>query len=289
MAATPARRHHRLFIPRRTFRRITVPVRRSRARFVARLALLPAALILTAACAPRGTAAASPSPTTMQAPMQEHGMHMQPPPPFIEVDGQGEARIAPDRATITLSVHTKGERAAQVAAENARIQTRVLDTLRALGFTGPEVSTLSYNVAPNYEYGERGARQVGYVAQNSVRVRLTRLDRIGAVIDAALARGANGVEGVVFEATETTAAQREAVQQATSRARAEAEALAAALGGTLGELLEVTSVPDPTRPMADMRMRLQAAQVSNEATPITPGEIVVYAQVVARWRFVPNP
>jgi hypothetical protein len=38
-----------------------------------------------------------------------------------------------------------------------------------------------------------------------------------------------------------------------------------------------------------MRMRLQAAQVSNEATPITPGEIVVYAQVVARWRFVPNP
>src|SRR5688500_17542700 len=110
-------------------------------------------------------------------------------PPYVEAIGQGEAQVAPDRATITFVVETKGPAAATVAAQNARIQERVLDTLRALGYTGARVSTRNYHVGPNYETTPRGeTRQVGYVARNAMTVRIRQLADIGALIDAALAR-----------------------------------------------------------------------------------------------------
>jgi uncharacterized protein YggE len=239
-----------------------------------RIALRPRLLMLVVAAPMAAQAQATSTPDT----------------PFLEVAGHGESRIAPDRATVILSVETKGTSAAIVGANNARIQARVLDTLRTLGFTGTQVSTVSYNVAPNHEPTERGMRQSGYIARNAVRVRVTRLDRIGGVIDAALAAGATGVGGVHFEATSTEAAEREAVAQAASNARAEAEALARALGGSLGALLDVSTVSQRRPVVMEQSMRRMQAvyMVSNEATQLTPNEIVIPASVVARWRFVPG-
>ena len=50
--------------------------------------------------------------------------------PRIEVTGRGESRVSPDGASVTFSVETKGASAAVAAASSARIQTRVVDTLR---------------------------------------------------------------------------------------------------------------------------------------------------------------
>jgi uncharacterized protein len=213
----------------------------------------------------------------------------QPPPgtPHVEAIGHGEARVAPDRATITLAVQTKGPSAATVASQNARIQRRVLDTLRALGFAENAVSTLSYHVGPNYEQGPREMRQVGYVARNAITVRVAQLERIGAVIDAALARGATQVEEVSFESSRADSARRVALAEASAEARADAEAIARAMGGSLGPLLDATTSRE--YPML-ARMRSYAGVGGgrlNEATQITPASIQVQAIVSARWGFLP--
>lgn len=198
--------------------------------------------------------------------------------------------MAPDRATLTLVVQTKGPAAATVAAQNARIQARVLDTLRALGYTGDRVSTLSYNVGPNYEPGPRETRQVGYLARNAISVRITQLSDIGALIDAALARGATHVEGVAFESSRADSARHAALADASAKARADAEAVARAMGGSLGPLLDASTSGDSP---AVMRMRRVAAIGMGgalrgaEVTPITPAALVAHATVLARWRFRP--
>jgi uncharacterized protein len=215
----------------------------------------------------------------------------QPPPvtPHVEAIGHGEARVAPDRATITLAVETKGPSAATVAAQNARVQRRVLDTLRALGFAESAVSTLNYNVGPNYEQGAREMRQVGYVAHNAITVRVAQLERIGAIIDAALARGATQVQNVSFESSRADSARRAALAEASAEARADAEAIARAMGGSLGALLDATTSRD--YPML-ARMRSYSGVGGgriNEATQITPATLEVQAIVSARWRFVTSP
>jgi len=204
---------------------------------------------------------------------------------FIESTGSAESRAAPDRATVTLSVQTRGLSAASVAATNARIQQRVLDTLASLGFRSPNVSTRSFNVAPNWDFGPQGRRQSGYVAHNAVMVRVTDLSRIGAIIDAALARGATGVDELAFASGAADSAERVAVREATAKARAEAEAMASALGGSLGPLLSASTMPDAR---GFPRIAAAGGMARMENTPITPTDIVVMAMVVARWQFVPG-
>jgi uncharacterized protein YggE len=221
---------------------------------------------------------------------QELGRQSSPEPPYVEAVGQGEARVAPDRVTLTLVVQTKGPAAASVAAQNARIQRRVLDTLRALGYAEDQVSTLRYNVGPNYEQTTREMRQVGYVARNAITVRVTQLERIGAIIDAALARGATEVADVAFESSRADSARRVALADASAKARADAEAVARAMGGSLGALLDASTTGD--WPMLARRMRVGAAlsgRGGGTVTQVTPAAIEVHATVAARWRFVQAP
>ena len=203
--------------------------------------------------------------------------------PFIEVTGHGEIRVPPDRATVILSVDTKGPVAAAVAAANARVQRRVLDTLKALGYSGTLVSTVGYNVEPDYEPVTNAPRQIGYVSRNSVQVTLTQLDRVGPVIDAALARGANSVQDISFDASNTDEPRQRALAQATASARGDATAIATSMGGTLGRLVSVTT-QGQFSPMPLSRARV--AYQPQAATPINPGEITVDASVTGRWQFV---
>lgn len=205
-------------------------------------------------------------------------------PAFVEATGTGSSRAAPDRATVTLSVETKAPSAAAASLANARIQRAVLDTLARMGFQMPNIFTQSFNVAPDYERNERVVRQEGYVARNTVTVRVIDLTKIGAVIDAALARGATGVSDVRFASSAADSAKRAAVREAAKQAHDQADALADALGGSLGPLLQATTSARDA--MYGGRFEMQT--VNTENTPITPSDVVVAATISARWQFVPK-
>ncbi|HJU88693.1 MAG TPA: SIMPL domain-containing protein [Gemmatimonadaceae bacterium] len=209
-------------------------------------------------------------------------------PPQVVVTAQGETRITPDRAAIFIGVQTRSATAAQASAENARKQRAVLDTLRALGIPNERISTMEYNVYPEQRYepqrGDSAPKITGYNVVNTVRVEVHRTQDLGRIIDAVLAKGANGINSLQFFAANTDDARRTALGNAVSRARADAEAIARAAGGQLGELMELNATPfEPPRPypMAMARVASEAAQ-----TPISPGEQTLSVTVMARWRFV---
>jgi uncharacterized protein YggE len=208
--------------------------------------------------------------------------------PDVETVGTGERRIPPDRATVLLLVQSKAPSAGEAASANARIVQAVRDTLRQLGLN---VTTATYNVSANFEpprpgAREEGPRQVGYAANTTIRAQLGRVDQVGRAIDAGLARGATGVQGVLFESSQSEEARRAALADAAAAARRDAEALVRALGGTLGPLISASTAGgnDPRR--ANVAMR----SMSNIGyqTEVTPTDILVTAGVVTRWRFVPN-
>ena len=236
------------------------------------------ALLLSAAvaCSPLSLAAQAATPSS-------EGI------PEIETVGSGERRVAPDRATVTLIVETRAPSAAVAASNNARAVAAVRDTLRTLGLESA-TSMASYNVGPNYDAPgpDRRPERLGYVARSVVRVRLTQIDQVGRVIDAGLARGSTGVEGVLFEASTAEEARRAAMADAARAAQRDADALARSLGGTVGALLGVstTGSMDPRRMNVNLR---GAIGYAGGGTEVTPGEIVIAAGVVTRWRFVPAP
>jgi uncharacterized protein YggE len=211
--------------------------------------------------------------------------------PYIETVGTGERRIPPDRASVLLLIESKASVAAAAAAANARTVQAVRDTLRRFGVDSA-VTTAGYNVGPNYEpprpMDREGPRQVGYVARTVLRVPLGRIETVGRAIDAGLAGGATGVQGVVFEASTARAARRDALALAAAEAREDAERLARALGGTLGSLLSTSTSGVGFDPRGVAQRRISASVDMSYSTQIAPDEIVVTAVVTTRWRFVQN-
>jgi len=241
---------------------------------VMRRSIVLAALITSVSVAP-GLAPAQSSPVATQ-------------PPQIVVTGTGEARVAADRAMILVGVQSRAATAAAAANDNARRVRAVLDTLRVLGVGADQLSTVNYNVSPEMQYppgGGQAPRVTGYVVTNSVRADRLRLEEIGRVIDAALAKGANEVSGLSLFSSKSDSTRRVALAAAVADARAQAEVLARAAGGTLGSLIELSSAPEPIRPGPQPLMRTTAAMAAVQ-TPIESGEQTVSATVTARWTFV---
>jgi uncharacterized protein YggE len=206
--------------------------------------------------------------------------------PQIAVTARGEVNVSPDRATIQISVQTRGSTAAGAAADNANKQQAVLAALRALGLANDQLSTINYNVYPEQRY-EQGKEPVivAYNVTNTILAEVRKLTQVGPVIDAALSHGANMITSLQFYASNTEAARRTAIATAIEKARADAEAAAKAARGTLGTLLEISIgsySPPPPRPVMMMAKQAQAD------TPINPGEETLAVEVSTRWRFIPG-
>jgi uncharacterized protein YggE len=212
------------------------------------------------------------------------------PPPQIVVAATGEERIVPDRARISIGVQTQALTAAEAAAANDRLQRAVIDTLKALGITNEQLSTTGYNVYPDQQYDEvnKRSRIVGYNVQNTLVVEVRRITQVGAVLDAALSKGANLISSLSFYASEMEAPKRRAMARAVERARADAETLARAAGGRLGALLELSSFINPVQPLANVRMTAARAEMADAQAAISEGSQIVFANVTARWQFVPG-
>jgi uncharacterized protein len=206
--------------------------------------------------------------------------------PYIETVGTGQRRVVPDRANVHLIVESRAASAATAAAQNSRAVQAVIDTLKRAALDS-SATTYSYHVGVDYDRQPpmaTGDRPIRYVARTVLRVRLTRLENVGRVIDAGLAKGATGVEGVYFESSAAEQERRSALAEAGVAARRDAEALAQAMGGTLGPLLSIS-----TASATDPRRLNMMAETRVAGTSITPGEMLIAAGVITRWKFNPRP
>ena len=236
---------------------------------------IPLVIALLVACAPM---AAQQPPGAPPAVVAEG--------PLISASGRGEARTPPDRATIQISVQTRAPSAQRAASDNARTQQAIFDTLRTMGLAEDQLSTTGYQIFPDQRHErDREPTIVGYVVTNTLRVEVRRIDMVGRVIDAAIAKGANMISSLAFHASNTDAPRQQALAAAVASARADAAAMARAAGGTLGRLVELSARgAEPPIVFAEARLMAERA----DATPIQPGQQTITAYVTGRWEFVPR-
>src|SRR5690606_26347872 len=117
----------------------------------------------------------------------------------VAVTGDAETAVEPDRAVIILSVVTEAKQALAAQQENARRSDAVGKAVEeAIAGSVAEIKTGNYTLSPQMDYYSDLPKIKGYSARNTVTVSIDALDKIGSVIDAATAAGANSVEGIEF-------------------------------------------------------------------------------------------
>ncbi len=198
--------------------------------------------------------------------------------PLIVARGEGSVRMAPDRAFVTIAAESRAPTPREAQRLNAEAMAAVQRRLRAAGVTGDAMRTLGLDLQLESDWvnGRRVTR--GYVARNSLEVRVDAVDRTGEIADSAVTGGATTVSGIRFDLSQRTAAEREALRLAVVDARGRADAMATGAGRTLDRVLRIEErgvAPPPVEPM----MMQVAGAGRSEATPVAPGMMEIRADV----------
>ncbi|MFT4013344.1 MAG: SIMPL domain-containing protein [Paracoccus sp. (in: a-proteobacteria)] len=245
---------------------------------------LTAAMLMAAMASP--VLAQPPTPDPGRAPGAHAHAGKQPQPARLSVSGQGQASAPPDMAQITVGVSTQAETAQEAMAQNASRQKAVIEALKADGIEARDIQTSGLSLSPRMEYAENQApKLVGYAVQNTISLRVRKLDGLGAVLDKLVATGANEVNGISFGRDDMVEAQDEARTEAVRDARRKAERMAAAADMRLGALRALSDSPVVEGPRPMMAMAADARMA--EHTPIEAGELNVTAQVTAVFDLLP--
>ncbi len=202
----------------------------------------------------------------------------------VTVVGEGRAMAAPDRAVFNVGVEVRRPTVTEARTGSAETTARMLEALRGAGVAAEDVQTSQLSIQPDYEYTEQGRRLLGYLATNTVSVRMTALDRVGEAIDAAVTAGGDSarLDGLRFELTDPAAARAEARRKAVEDARARAEQLAGASGVELGDAVAVEEVASGGTPPGPVMLRMEAAQ-ADARTPVEAGTAEITVEVRVRF------
>ena len=206
-------------------------------------ALLLAAAGLAGVLGPDGAGAADPATT----------------PDTVTVTGSGSVSAVPDRAEISAGVETRAPTAKAALSVNGAAMQKVIDALRANG--GKNVTTQTVSLSTAFD---QNGQPNGFVASNVASAETT-LNGAGALIDAAVAAGANTIYGPSLSRSDADELYRQALAKAVDDARERAAVLAKAAGRSLGGVTAIVESGSAPIPFA------AKASAAQDSTPVVSG------------------
>ena len=197
--------------------------------------------------------------------------------PVVELTITEVVRADPDIAQVGAGVQTRAQSASEAVQANAQQMERLVERLRSLGIEREDIQTSNFSLNAEYDYNNRNGQApifTGYMVTNQVTVRLKRLDRVGQVLDALVAAGANNIFGPNFMLEDDRAAKAVARNNAFERSQVQAQEFARMAGYTGVRLLEVSETFQSFGPVPVAEGAIRVSAASRDATtPIEPGQV----------------
>jgi uncharacterized protein len=203
----------------------------------------------------------------------------------IAVSGLGQVAGTPDTLLLQLRIESRGaDVTAALGAANTAV-TKVVAAIKANGVAARDIKTSGLSVQPDYRYERETQRLIGYIATQSMSVKLRDLNKAGTAVSAATEAGGNSVriDGASLDLDSDSDLVVAARANAFAEAKAKAEQYAKLAGRGLGQVSSVTeSVSNPPVP-TPYNMSDQSAEAKLAAVPIQPGSQEVEVRVEVVW------
>jgi uncharacterized protein YggE len=198
--------------------------------------------------------------------------------PMINVSGEGKVKIAPDQALISISIETKGTKAAEVKQENDKKMDAILKFIKKSNIAAEDFQTQRISLNPNYDYEKK---KYNYIATQSVQILLKDLSKYDTLMEGLVNEGINRIDNVEFKSSKLLQLQSDARKLAMKDAKAKAEDYVSVLGQKVGKAILISDnsqiyVPQP-RMYAMKSSSAMDESVSKETLAI--GEIEIIASV----------
>ena len=198
--------------------------------------------------------------------------------PTVSTEGRASLKVAPDLAWITVTAESRALRTADAQKQNAIAIDGVRASLKKAAVPDEAVKTRSYSVEPQMQYTDGKAKVIGYVARQSLDVRIDDLARLGAVIDAAGGSGATAISDIRYDVKGRAAIETRLLSDAVKDGMQRAAAMASGAGKevmTIWRIDEQRFSNNQPQPM----YRMASGAAAEQATQISPNELEIQAHV----------
>ena len=193
----------------------------------------------------------------------------------IVVSATGQASASPDMGYVTYQVVTESSGAQDAQQRNQEKSAAIAQAIIALGVEEKDLVTVDYHLGPDYQYVNNKQTLRAYTVRE--------IDKMGAVMEAAVPDNGSQLQSVSFDVSDKTAAYTAALGDGAAKAKSKAEAMAAAGGVTLGEVVTLTdSVSYDPYPIYGATAKQELA--ADTAAGISAGDLTVTVQVSAVYR-----
>lgn len=217
-----------------------------------------------------------------------------PSPRVVQVSGQGEASIAPDRARLTVAIEARNPEL-HTAETKVNDGTRAaLAALKGLGLKDEDISTAGYSVNPEYDWVNNRQQFRAYFARREINVTVRDLSKIGDVMLKLSKAGVNQINPPLLESSQIKQIERTALARAVEDASLQARVVAEGLSMKLGLVRSINAgsqgvqQPSPMPRMMAMKASADTAEMSgNEQTGFSAGLIRASATVSAEFELLP--
>lgn len=197
----------------------------------------------------------------------------------IVTSGEAEVKHAADRAWVSINAESRSRDPKEAQRLNAEAMNAVLERLKEMALGKDAIRTTGFELHPEFDYANQRRTLRGYVARNTIEVRVDEITRVGAVLAAAVGSGATSVGGLRFDLKDREAAEREALRLAVGNARSRAEAAAAGAGLRVERILRIEDHRSRSEPRPVMAMRQMGSAAQAADVPVTPGNLTIRANV----------
>ena len=197
--------------------------------------------------------------------------------PTLSISGEGEVSIAPDMATVMLSVLRQAPTAKEALAANNAAMGEVMAAMKAFGIEDRDLQTSQFSVNPVYVYPDDSNRLkmpkiVAYEVRNGLGVRVRDLSKLGEVLDSAVTLGVNDGGGIQFGNDDPKEAIKAARVAAMKDAIDRAETLVGAANIKLGRIISINENFNRPYPIPMMKTARSMEMVAADAVPVAAGE-----------------
>lgn len=164
-----------------------------------------------------------------------------PEPHTINVSGDAEVKVVPDRVSVMFGVETRGKDLEAVSSQTDAAVKRVIAAARQLGVDEGDIQTDVIHVDISYDDKSHGTISY-YTTDKGIQVVLKDVAKFEPLLQAGLKAGANKIDGVEFSTSEFRKYRDQARAMAVKAAIQKAHDLAAAAGLRIADKpLNITS------------------------------------------------
>lgn len=187
--------------------------------------------------------------------------------PHLVISGSAEIQVKPDILNLVIAVSQQNDN-----AEKAKqlVDKRVADYFAFLATEAVPTSDIDaahFILEPNYEYSEKKVPVLkGYTARREIKVTLRNPEKIGAILDGALAAGLNEIQSITPALSDISTVQDRVRQLAVKDAVRKAKALASGFTERLGPVWSINYLQRPHPYVGMMARSLSSNQQSADQT-----------------------